>query len=331
MSFRGIVAASVTNLLVVCFNEGNCEDAVAVAVKSHFSYLAVSLLPSTPHAAMKHEDIKTMKLYHHLDRIQRRLKELGYAQSDVVDPEKLGTLDSLHFFGDEPICRIVELLSTGATNGVKHVLDVGTGFGGTARLLAHRSGCKVDALELQPDLCEAGKELTRRCGLHDLVTHVNGDFLQLFVTPDTYDAVVGLLSFLHIGNWRELFQRCFDSLKPGGVLFVDDFFLRGQELTSEDTQTLKEDIYCSDLLRQEEILAVLAACGFDTPSFQDVTAKWQPYLSDRASTYHADLAAHMARDGEAAALGLDHFYSRVARLFKAGNVGGYTLIARKPL
>ncbi|KAG3118305.1 hypothetical protein PI124_g1362 [Phytophthora idaei] len=219
---------------------------------------------------IKHEEIKTMQLYRHLDRIDRRLKELGYTSKDVpVDPEQLGMLDSLHFFGDEP------------------------------------SGCKVDALELQPDLSEAGRELTRRCGLSDHVTHLNGDFLELPLQENGYDAVVGLLCFLHIGHWRQLFQRC--SNRVGSY------------------------IYCADLLRQDEIRAVLKACGFEKLDFQDVTIKWRPYVSDRATQYHAALETHIARDGEAAAHDLDHFYTRVARLFRAGNVGGYTLIVRKPL
>ncbi|KAI9913078.1 hypothetical protein PsorP6_005728 [Peronosclerospora sorghi] len=278
----------------------------------------------------KHEEIKTMKLYHHLDRIDRRLKELGYTNDETrVDPEQLGTLDSLHFFGDEPIRHILKLLA--ATPEQKKVLDIGTGFGGTARLLAHRSGCKVDALELQPDLSDAGRELTRRCGMNNQVTHLNGDFLEFPLQHNKYDIVVGLLCFLHIGHWHQLFQRCFDSLKPGGVLYVDDFFLRGEKLTVEDKITLQQDVYCAGLLRREQILDVLRLCGFKNPNFRDETMKWQPYVLDRALQYHAALEMHIARDGESTARNLDHFYTRVAQLFQAGNVGGYTLIVQKPL
>uniref|UniRef100_A0AAV1TNE7 Uncharacterized protein n=1 Tax=Peronospora matthiolae TaxID=2874970 RepID=A0AAV1TNE7_9STRA len=119
----------------------------------------------------KEDEIKTMKLYHHLDRIE-------------------------------------------------------------SRLLAHRSGCKVDVLELQPGLSEAGKELTRRSGLDNQVTHLSGDFLELPVQHNEYDIV------------------------------VDDFFLFGDKLTEEDQRTLKQDIYCPTLLRNEEITAFLMMCGF---------------------------------------------------------------------
>ena len=158
-----------------------------------------------------------------MDHIERRLKELDYTDKDTpVKPEQLAKLDSLHFFGDEPVGHIVKLLV--AVPQEKKVLGIGTGFGETARLLAHRRGCKVDALGLQPDPREAGKGLTRRCGLDNQVTHLNGDFLELPVQHNECDVVVGLLCFLHIGHWRQLFTRCFDSLKPSGLLYVDDFF-----------------------------------------------------------------------------------------------------------
>lgn len=281
------------------------------------------------------QEIKTMKLYHHLDRIERRLHDLGYApnQKTGVDPERLGTMDSLHFFGDEPIQRILHLLHSDTTDNdaKKAVLDIGTGFGGTARLLAHRSGCRVDALELQSDMSDAARVLTRKCGLDALVTHTTGDVLQLPVAESAYDVAVGLLCFLHIGDWAALFRRCFAALKPGGVLYVEDFFLRGARLSAEDARVLKDDIYCSALHSRPELLDLLAAVGFERVAFDDVTAKWTPYVVNRHVAYRTNLAEHVARDGRHVAEGLDHFYYSVARVFQGGSVGGFVLSARKPL
>lgn len=291
---------------------------------------------------MKEQEIKTMKLYHHVDRIERRLQDLGYSlsnQSEHIDPERLGTMDSLHFFGDEPIRRILRLISNGdgasasdnESEDAKKVLDIGTGYGGTARLLAHRSGCHVDALELQPDLSEAGKHLTRKCGLEQLISHKTGDFLQLPLLANEYDVVVGLLCFLHIDNWSQLFQRCYDSLKEGGVMYVEDFFLRGLQLTDEEKTVLRSDIYCPQLYRREELVTILKKCGFASIDFQDVTAKWAPYVVNRHVTYHAALDTHIAYDGKSVAEALDHFYSSVAKVFQGGNLGGFTLVVRKPV
>lgn len=291
---------------------------------------------------MPEHEIKTMKLYHHVERIERRLRGLGYSnqRDERVDPERLGTMDSLHFFGDEPIQRILQLINGGKdtsvdpidnTSAAKKVLDIGTGYGGTARLLAHRSGCHVDALELQPDLSAAGQHLTHRCGLDALITHKTGDFLQLSVAQGEYDVVVGLLCFLHIGNWPQLFQRCFDSLKAGGVMYVEDFFQRGQAFTDQDTAILKNDIYCSTLCTREQLMALLEKCGFEEIDFQDVTPKWTPYVVSRHIAYHTELENHIAHDGRSVVEALDHFYASVATVFQAGNLGGFTLVVRKPI
>ena len=59
------------------------------------------------------------------------------------------------------------------------ILDVGSGFGGPARHLAHTTNCSVTALELQEDIHKEGENLTKRCNLQDRLTHIAGDFLKL--------------------------------------------------------------------------------------------------------------------------------------------------------
>ncbi|KAJ0412060.1 hypothetical protein ATCC90586_004606 [Pythium insidiosum] len=288
----------------------------------------------------KHEEIKTMKLYEHLDRLERRLKAAGSAMpesSAVLDPELLASVDCLHYFGDEPVRAVQQLISRAAAQHGKQqendvrVLDLGTGYGGTARLLAHRTRCHVDALELQPDLSMIAEEMTRRCGLSDRVTHVTGDFLQRPVAHEQYDVIVGLLSFMHIGQWRELFSRCFASLKPGGVLYVEDFFRRGASFSSEELRILREETYCADLLSREEMLKLLQDdIGFEAVQFDDVTDTWTPYLAARAKQFAAELDHHVQVDGEATAKSLNHFYQSVADVFSRGNLGGYKLVVRRP-
>ena len=47
------------------------------------------------------------------------------------------------------------------------VLDVGCGIGGPARYLAHTYGCRVDGIDLTPELIETARVLTKRCELAD--------------------------------------------------------------------------------------------------------------------------------------------------------------------
>jgi hypothetical protein len=77
-------------------------------------------------------------------------------------------------------------------------------------------------------------------------------------------------------------------LKPGGFLYVDDFFHRGDKLTVKKRTRSGKTFTARGC---EEILAVLSACGFRDPDFQDVTPKWQPYLR-RAVPRRAGRAHH---------------------------------------
>lgn len=277
-----------------------------------------------------------MKLYHHVDRIERRLHELGYTDKlQLVDVERLATKDSLHFYGDEPVVNVLQLLRSSRGQGSlenARVLDIGSGYGSAARLLAHRSSCHVDALELQPDMSAAGEELTRRCALQHKVTHHTGDFMAWHEPQDAqhkYDAIVGLLCFMHIDDWTELFRRCCEHLAPGGFVYMEDFFLRQPGISEEETRVLRDDVFCPTLRSRQEIEMLLKSVGFDIVEFQDVSTKWEPYVTQRALDFEANLNTHIAIDGEKVAQSLNHFYASVARLFQGDYVGGFTLVARK--
>lgn len=89
------------------------------------------------------------------------------------------------------ICFIILLSSN------HHVLDVGSGLGGPARYLAHKTGCLVTAIELQDDLHKEAENLTQRCNLQQKLKHITGDFLQMDLGGYSYQARVFLLI-----SWR---------------------------------------------------------------------------------------------------------------------------------
>ena len=78
-----------------------------------------------------------------------------------------------------------------------HVLDVGSGLGGPARYLAHKTGCLVTAIELQDDLHREAENLTQRCNLQQKLKHITGDFLQMDLGGYSYQARVFLLISWH--------------------------------------------------------------------------------------------------------------------------------------
>ena len=59
------------------------------------------------------------------------------------------------------------------------VLDIGSGLGGPARYMATKTGCRVTAVEIQEDLHQTASDLTNRCGLSHLITHLFGNFIYM--------------------------------------------------------------------------------------------------------------------------------------------------------
>ena len=151
--------------------------------------------------------IKTMKLYHQVERVFNELAALGIAPDDTIDVEQLVAFDQYHYLGTAAVDEAVRRLNLSAD---AEVLEVGSGIGGPSRHLAHAAGWRMTALELQPDLHEVATQLTRRCGLAERVAHRCGNILD--GVGSRHDALVSWLTFLHIAERPALYARCFDAL-----------------------------------------------------------------------------------------------------------------------
>ena len=114
-------------------------------------------------------DIKSMTLYHHVDRVVNELRELGKPNDEPLRVDELTPFDQLHYHSTEAVDEAIR--ATGIGEG-SSVLEIGSGLGGPSRYLAATSGVAVTALELQEDHHRMAVDLTRRCGLADRVTHV---------------------------------------------------------------------------------------------------------------------------------------------------------------
>ncbi len=109
-----------------------------------------------------------------LARIEAALTELGHDPQNL-SPETLATREHLHSGGLATTRRQANRI---AVTEDSRVLDVGCGIGGPARYLAHTYGCRVDGIDLTPELIETGRVLTERCKLADRVVLQVGTCLQ---------------------------------------------------------------------------------------------------------------------------------------------------------
>ena len=275
---------------------------------------------------MTDANIKTMKLYSRVERVFAELRAAGIGDDEPIPLDVLCRFDQYHYRGTEAVGEGIARL---ALEPHHRVLDVGSGLGGPARFIASRAGCRVTALELQADVHEVASRLTERCDLAHLVHHRQGDMLDGAVPAGGFDALFAWLVFLHIPERERLYRRCCEALRPGGAMYVEDYFERGT-LTGDEREALAVKVYSRDLPRLDDLYRDLDRAGLTDVEIEDMTESWTDHVAERAQAYRAGREREIALHGEEVFAGLDDFYSTIAGLFRAGNLGGMRLVARKP-
>src|SRR5262249_12245955 len=91
-------------------------------------------------------------------------------------PQQLAAVDQFHTRGLPATVELAKLV--GITAGMS-VLDVGSGIGGPARLLAATYGCEVTGVDLSESFVNAARYLTERTGQSERVSFETASALAL--------------------------------------------------------------------------------------------------------------------------------------------------------
>jgi ubiquinone/menaquinone biosynthesis C-methylase UbiE len=83
-------------------------------------------------------------------------------------------------------------------------------------LLAATLGCRVDCIELSPDLCAGAELLNRLTGLDDLIEVHRGSAHDLPFPDDSFDAVWMQNVGMNVADKQGLHAEIHRVLKPGG-------------------------------------------------------------------------------------------------------------------
>lgn len=201
-----------------------------------------------------------------LDSVLEAIREAGH-DPDHLDPEVLAPAEEFHTLGRP---ASIELAEAAGVSAADRVLDVGSGLGGPARLLARRYGCHVTGIDLTPELCEVALDLTRRSGLSDLVDIRQGDALALPFDDARFDVVWTQHASMNIEDKATLFAGMRRVLRPGGRLAFFDL-LAGPEQPIHYPVPWAEDDRTSFLASPADTQALLADAGFSVQVWDDVT------------------------------------------------------------
>ncbi|HET7313351.1 SAM-dependent methyltransferase [Salinisphaera sp.] len=119
------------------------------------------------------------------------------------------------------VVRMAELVADKLGPEAK-VLDIGGGYGGSARYIAEHYGAAVVSLNLSEVQNERGRRQTAERGLADKVTIVDGDFENIPFDANSFDVVWSQDAILHSGHRTRVLDEVARVLKPGGVLVFTD-------------------------------------------------------------------------------------------------------------
>ncbi len=151
--------------------------------------------------------------------ILEALKRSGKADVVHLVPAELSGADEFHLGWRPATLAFAEALAfpRGA-----HVLDIGAGIGGPARHFAEAHGVRVTGIDLTEEYVSTANELTRRCGLSDLVAFQQANALAMPFESATFDGAYTVHVAMNIADKATLFSETRRVLKRGTRFGVYD-------------------------------------------------------------------------------------------------------------
>lgn len=153
----------------------------------------------------------------------------------------------------------------------KKVLEIGSGLGGGALVMAREYGAEVVGLEVEAPLVDRAREYAANEGLEDKVEFRVVEPGPLKITDCSVDVVYSSGVFIHIEDKPKFFRDISRVLKPGGVLAAYDW-LKGPGPLSEamhDWIRLEELTFYLDTL--ENYASMFKEAGFEQVTTTDAS------------------------------------------------------------
>lgn len=240
-----------------------------------------------------------------LERILAALTSLGVDPSRA-QPADLKPVDEFHIGGAAATRALLAQLSLTPESAV---LDIGSGLGGTARLVAEETGASVTGVDLTPEFVSTAGALSRLVGLADRTSFEVGSALAMPFADDSFDVALLLHVGMNIPDKAALMAEAARVLKPGGTFAVYDVMKVGPDAIDFPVPWA-ETAGQSFLATVDDYRAAAVAAGFSEVTSQDRSAK--------ALDFFADQRARMETEG-APALGI-HLLLGTSRAEKIANM-----------
>lgn len=209
------------------------------------------------------------------------------------------------------------------------LLDLGCGYGSTARYLAANYGCHVTGTNISEKELELAQERAGEAGLERLLTFEYGDFHDLKYPDNSFDVVWSQESFLHGADKTKILSECRRALAPGGTLAFTDILVR-RGTPEADRARIYDRVKSPDMWDLEDYRDALVRLGFEVQGIAD----WSPHVArsygwvrDRLQENRAGLLGRVDAETIDRTVDALTFWVNSAN---EGKIGWAFFIARKP-
>jgi len=127
--------------------------------------------------------------------------------------------DSIFEASHRSVEQLAALLTLKETD---RLLDIGAGYGGTARYLVETTGCSADCLNLSEIQNQRNRAVNQEKGLEGKIKVIDGNFEAIPSDDNQYDVVISQDAILHSGNRRKVLEEVNRVLKVGGDFVFTD-------------------------------------------------------------------------------------------------------------
>jgi sarcosine/dimethylglycine N-methyltransferase len=208
------------------------------------------------------------------------------------------------------------------------VLDLGCGYGSTARYLAANYGCRVTGLTISNEELKLARERAQEAGLDHLLTFEYGDFHNVEYSDESFDIVWSQEAFLHGADKERILRECHRVLKPGGTFIFSDILVR-RDTPQADRERLYARLKTTDIWDFPDYEDGLNRCGFEILNAEDHSRYVAPTYGGVVSKVREQRPALAERIGDDTVANTIKALDFWVESANAGKVGWGIFLAKK--
>ena len=197
--------------------------------------------------------------------------------SGPLAAQELAPVDQFHLRGKDASEEMAALLEL--PRGAR-ILDVGSGIGGSARLLASAYGAEVLGIDLTSSFCADAAALSAATNLGGRTTFVCADATRIPLASDSVDYAWTQHVAMNIPDKAAVYCEVARTLKPGGRFALYDIMMGPASDPHYPTPWASQAAF-SFLISPDKVYDLLTGAGLEEEVWLDRTAEALGWIRER--------------------------------------------------